>query len=685
MKRPLISHPAWSARVWPVLTGLSLVVVAGRALAAEGPLREVQVVDTTGLSADELASLGLSPPASLPMQTPRGRKPASPSATLPDGVPHPPPSSNSRLGIREETAGAIPAPLKALEMAERALFPETAVGLKAGVDSLELGAEAEGPRPVLGLPGTLTPKASGMPSGDLEWLSSLTLPDLPVRLDRRVVTYLKFYRDSPRGRTIAAIWAKKSGRYVPAIQAELRRAGLPSDLVWLSLVESSHEPTITSGAGAVGLWQFLPDSARMYGLTVDGWVDERRDPIQSTKAAIRFLSDLYARFQSWELAMAAYNMGYAGLSRTIGKFNTNSYWLLSRLEGGLPWETTLYVPKICAIAIVMNNREAFGLTRTTPDPSIEFDTIWVEPLTSLSQVAKLGSVSMDTIALLNPALIQDRTPPGPSASGLRVPRGTGQKILSGLRPGNKPRTTRVRLGDSSATVAARFGVSEESLLGLNRMAASSVLPGTILLLPSGASATPKDPIPPVVVTHHPLTVGPKERVIFYEVQNGDDLSKIAWEFQASEQVLLRDNGLDKDALLRPGMFLQLVVKEDQQLREVRFFEGADVHSMVAGSPEFHQYYEGLRGYERIVVVAKAGDTLASIGRKYGVSGGSMERINRRSQSTPLIAGEPVIVYTARGHASAQATQNPSPLPPIVAPAPERLPHYSVASESAPLP
>jgi len=684
VKRPLNFKSARAASAWLAMAGVGLVVPA-RGLAAGAPLRDVQIVDTSGLSSEELASLGLAPPASLPMQTPRGKKPASPKATLPAGLPHPAPSSNSRSGIREEAPGAIPAPLKALELAERALFPENAVGLKSGLDSLELGVENEGPRPVLGLPGTLTPEGSGVPNDDLKWLSSLTLPDLPVRLDRRVVTYLKFYRDSPRGRTIAAIWARKSGRYAPAIQAELRRAGLPTDLVWLSLVESSHEPTIASGAGAVGLWQFLPDSGRMYGLTVDGWVDERRDPVQSTKAAIRFLSDLYARFQSWELAMAAYNMGYAGLSRTMAKFNTNSYWLLSRLEGGLPWETTLYVPKICAIAIVMNNREAFGLSRLTPDPSIEFDTIWVEPLTPLSQVAKLGSVSMDTIAGLNPALVQDRTPPGPTASGLRVPRGTGQKIMSGLRPGKRPRTTRVRLGDSSATVAARFSVSEESLLGVNRFAPSSVLPGTILLLPSEASISPKDPIPPVVVTHHQLTVGAKERVVFYEVQSGDDLGKIAWEFQASEQTLLRDNGLDRDALLRPGMFLQLAIPKGQELREVRFFEGADVHSLVAGSPEFHQYFESLRGYERVIVVAKQGDTLASIGRKYGVSGGSMERINRRSQSTPLVLGEPVIVYTDRARASAAMPQNPQPLPAIVAPAPERLPHYSAVSDTTPLP
>ena len=99
------------------------------------------------------------------------------------------------------------------------------------------------------------------------------------------------------------------------MKAEFRRAGLPTDLVWLSLIESGHNPTIRSPAGAVGLWQFMAQSGQMYGLTVDRWVDERRDPARSTQAAARFLDDLYRRFGSWELAMGAYNMGYAGMAR----------------------------------------------------------------------------------------------------------------------------------------------------------------------------------------------------------------------------------------------------------------------------------------------------------------------------------------------------------------------------------
>ena len=319
----------------------------------------------------------------------RGKPPAKPADSLPAGAPAAEPDEAARATVAEGktreqlTRGADDPELISLRAADAVLFPTKVKGVEPGW-SWDLPEAADHQRPTLGLPPRATVPVrsdADLSKGDAEWLRTLTLPELPVRIDRRVVTYLKFYRDSARGRTIAAIWAKKSGRYVGAIKAELRRAGLPPDLVWLSMIESGHNPVIASPAGAVGLWQFMPHSGRMYGLTVDRWVDERRDPSRSTSAAIKFLGDLYQRFGTWELAMAAYNMGYAGLSRAIDKFNTNDYWHLSRLEGGIPWETTLYVPKIFALAIVMNNRQAFGLTRITPDPPVSFDSVLVEPAT----------------------------------------------------------------------------------------------------------------------------------------------------------------------------------------------------------------------------------------------------------------------------------------------------------------
>ncbi|MCH2110333.1 MAG: transglycosylase SLT domain-containing protein, partial [Polyangiaceae bacterium] len=200
----------------------------------------------------------------------QGRPPRSPDATLPPSSILPEANQKVRAAIAER-----PAPekkddeLSSLSEADRVLFPRSVRGLSPGWSFSLPEMQQAGVQ--VGVPGEVQTEDTRMDlaQADRVWLSSLTLPDLPVHLDQRVVTYLKFYRDSHRGRTIAAIWARKSGRYISAMKAELRRAGLPTDLVWLSMIESGHNPTIRSPAGAVGLWQFMPSTGRMYGLTVD--------------------------------------------------------------------------------------------------------------------------------------------------------------------------------------------------------------------------------------------------------------------------------------------------------------------------------------------------------------------------------------------------------------------------------
>lgn len=604
----------------------------------------------------------------------RGKKPKTPNPTLPSGAPRLAENTRARAAIREEAWPQEELTLGALRRAEEALFPRTVQGLVSGF-AWDIPAPTEPGQTAFGLPGPFSPQGEPTPGLDrteIDWLRSLTLPDLPIRFDSRVVTYLKFYRDSPRGRAIAAIWARRSGRFAPAIQAELRRASLPSDLVWLSLIESGHDPGAASRAGAVGLWQFLPESGKLYGLTVDAWVDERRDPVASTRAAIGFLSDLYQRLGNWELCMAAYNMGYAGLSRALTKYNTNSYWVLSRLESGVPWETALYVPKIFAIAIVMNNRSAFGLDRVVPDVPVAFDTISVEPGTPLSDIASAAAVSLETLRALNPMFIRDRVGPG-SPRSVRVPRGSGGAILGRLPKTKSYRTVRLRRGESIAKLAAEYETRESDFLTLNQLSANErVEPGTLLLLPKGARSAPAQSLPPTIVVTKRLLPGPEQRLIYYEVQSGDVLEDIASELGVSAKTLAGDNALDGRARLRSGMILQALVPRGRDLAGIRLLSD-ESPTFIAGSPEFHEHFEGLRGYQRLVVTARKGDTLASIGRRFGMTVGSMERINHRSQSNPLAVGETVIVYTpGTGHVSV-ATGDVQALPEPVAVRADLLP------------
>lgn len=618
----------------------------------------------------------------------KGGRPSQPKARLPEGVPLSTPSAKARHSIAEGPTkeeldeGASDEQLRALREAEKVLFPESVRGLQTSW-SYDVPRPQDEESRTMGLP--LTEDAyqpqTGISSSDLAWLKSLTLPDLPVQLDRRVVTYLKFYRDSDRGRTIAAIWTRKSGRYVAEIKAKLRRAGLPTDLVWLSMIESGHNPTVTSPAGAAGLWQFIPESGRMYGLTVDRWVDERRDPARSTDAAIRFLSDLYRRFGNWELAMGAYNMGYAGMSRAITKYNTNDYWSLSRMESGIPWETTLYVPKIFALAIVMNNRDAFGVGRQTLDAAESFDTILLSPATPLKDAARAAGLSLDELKQLNPQYLGDRLPPTEHETTkkwpLRVPRGTSLDALRKLKGGLGTHLThRVRFGDTPQELASDYGVSVSEILKENSLGEDDLLSsGTILVLPSSAKRrTSSDPMD--VVVSRQLSPGKDEQVVYYAVRQHDQLGEIAAAFGVTEADLARFNRLSPTAHLVKGMTLQIIVSKKARLDEVRHIAPGMARVFLAGSSEFHEHFEGMKGKKRVLITVKEGETLLDIGNRYGMTVGSMERVNQRSRSTKLVAGEQLIVYTDRKVSGQEDEEVPGSLPAIVAPHPELLPSAS---------
>jgi membrane-bound lytic murein transglycosylase D len=594
----------------------------------------------------------------------KGRPPTKPSPTLPSGAARSTPDESARQHITggspsddQIKRGANDAELRSLREAERVLFPQPLTGVELGFDfpaPAVTGPEVD----ASGLPTGVASRPSGeaVSTSDAAWLRSLTQPDLPTRYDERVVRYLRFYRDTPSGRSIARIWAKKSGRFTAAIKAELGRAGLPLDLIWLSLIESGHNPTIASPVGAAGLWQFMPDAARSYGLTVDRWVDERLDPERSTQAAIRYLSDLYRRFGSWELAMAAYNMGYGGLSRSVRKFNTNNFWELSRYEAGIPWETTLYVPKILATAVLMNNRRAFGLDSVTEDPPERFDVVVVGPSVTLSDIARAVGSNTEGLEALNPQFLAGRTPPAaPGAARgsyrVRVPAGSGAKwtpTAATRDDGLEPYV--VKAGETVERIARAYGTSERELRERNRVAADEVLTaGTVLLVPRVSRVSDPDPTTAaelVVVPSRSVDFPDRKRV-FYRVVTGDTARGVATAFRVTPQDLADWNALDVQARLEPGMSLQVFVAKNADLSKVLHVPEAHAKILIAGSPEFCDYFEGQNGKKRLLIAAREGDTLSSIGKRYGMTVGQMERVNRRGRSDQVAPGERIIVYTER--------------------------------------
>ena len=218
--------------------------------------------------------------------------------------------------------------------------------------------ELRSPAPAAGGSATAVP--------DSDWLRALKLPDFPVRWDPQVLRYLDYFKNDTKGRSVMSNWLRRAGRYRELFDKVLARHGLPRDLFYLAMIESGFESAAKSRVGAGGVWQFMPGAARAYGLEVSYWVDSRRDPERAADAAARYLKDLYVRFGSWYLVFAAYNAGYGAVLRSITNYNTNDYWELVKHESGLPWESSLYVPKILAAAIVGRNQAAFGFGRSRP-------------------------------------------------------------------------------------------------------------------------------------------------------------------------------------------------------------------------------------------------------------------------------------------------------------------------------
>ena len=617
----------------------------------------------------------------------------------------------------DEVAAGIESPeLRALREAERELFPPASPTGRAWPTELPSPLSAAPGQPRVhasGLPPAPVPSAPPIAQGgkDLSWMANLKLPDFPIRWEPRLVRYLEFFKDDPRGRTSLTIWLRRSGRYRQLVASALRKKSVPEDLFWLSMIESGFDPSARSPVGALGLWQFMPETGKQYGLLQDRWLDQRLQPEVATEAAADFLADLHRRFGSWELAMASYNMGYAGVLSMVRKYNTNDYWALSRLEGAIPWETTLYVPKIMAAAIVGRNLATFGFADVTIESPVEVEEVVVPPGTALATVASACGLSAKEITDLNLELRAGRTPPlapgesadakttDPAAAGwpVKVPLGKAQLAAQNLAKAKKslapPERYVVRFGETLEQIASSRGVSVSKLVELNGIAPGEVVRGgtTLLVPPGGKPATEiaatttsgDDPAAdkPIVIVPADVFVYPDRRRVFYRILVGDTLRDIAAAFKVTVDDIRRWNEIDPTSRLQEGMTLQLFVPNDADLSKAVAMNEADVRTIPVGTDDFFTYWDGNKGRRRITVAAKAGENIGAIGKRYGVTPASMERINRRGRNDALTEGEAVVVYLPANSTAVDPVaetsadgSGPEPLGPVPpAPVPSALP------------
>jgi membrane-bound lytic murein transglycosylase D len=315
-------------------------------------------------------------------------------------------------------------------------------------------------------------------------------------------TRVEFYVQRFQGpaRATFSEWLSRGTRYEPMIRAKLQAAGLPGDLTYLALIESGYNAHAYSRAAAVGMWQMMTATAKGMGLRVDWWVDQRRDPVRSTDAAIRFLTYLHQQFGSLYLAAAAYNGGPGrvarGLSRYADKLEGSTgedvFFALAE-EKYLRAETRDYVPKMIAAALIAKDPKHYGVM-VEPRPVLEYDTVRVGPATPLSAVAKSAGVNVEDIRELNPHVLRGVTPPKDSFT-VRVPVGRAaffDSAYAALPEEDRTAFTRLttKKGATMVSTARRAGITTKQLKWYNpklKATKSGVLPvGRVVLLPSQA-------------------------------------------------------------------------------------------------------------------------------------------------------------------------------------------------------
>ena len=284
---------------------------------------------------------------------------------------------------------------------------------------------------------------------------------------------------------------------MPLIEKLLPREGLPKELGYLALLESQFILDSTSRNGAVGLWQFVPATARQYGLRIDSWVDERRDPVKSTRAAAAYLKDLHDYYGRWFLATAAYNAGQGNVDKALRQSQAKDFWSI-KAKAQLSEETRNFVPKFIAIALVASDPLKYGLEDIRYEAPLDYEEVELPTPLNLATLAEFAETDAVTVKTLNPALLRDTTPPGEHGFRVNLPVGRTPTFIANVYDKDAEKageplkvvTHEVKRGETLFSIARYYGSSVRALMELNGLTSSQVRIGQKLgILLQGIRAT----------------------------------------------------------------------------------------------------------------------------------------------------------------------------------------------------
>lgn len=452
--------------------------------------------------------------------------------------------------------------------------------------------------------------------------------DFPVVINRQVEMYLNLILKKQRKQFTK--WLARSGKYRQIIEAELEQAGLPKDLLYLAMIESGFNPLACSRAKAVGLWQFMKGTGRQYNLKIDRYVDERRDPVKATKAAVNYLGDLYKEFGDWHLAVAAYNGGPGKVRSGLRRHKVDNFWDLAS-KRHLRLETKRYVPKLIATLLIAKEPEKYGFYNTKFETPLAYDTISVGPGLSLKALALISNSTKKQIKRLNVELRQGKTPANTARYKAKVPLGSAEiakknisRLHSIVSTGYK--THKIRKGDTLTKICKKYNINKTTLLKVNNLRSNQLAKGRNLripyrtisyrLLPKGSSDA---------------MAAYRDSLILHKIKKGETIGRIAKKYNVPKDMIVAWNGLKSVHKIRAGQQLALYIdtgkrhissKRKAPKRPANTLHNFPVISATKQkrhiTPEdaIFQYYH-----------VKNGDSLWTISRKFSASTADIKKWN----------------------------------------------------------
>lgn len=525
----------------------------------------------------------------------------------------------------------------------------------APVDSLEGEAMKEASRPSI-------PEAE-VSSEDVE--RNIERPyqsaygEIALDYNEHVEKWINYFQG--RGRPYMEQYLSRSARYLPMMKNVLRENGLPEELVYIALIESGFSPRAHSKANAVGYWQFIRPTGKRFGMQIDTFTDERRDPVLSTRAAAEYFKALYNLLGSWHLSMSAYNVGEGRVKRVVAKYRTRDFWQLIKTRRALPAETRNYVPKFIAAALIAKDPAKYGFTDIQYQDPLSYDTVALQTPISLQKLATNIGVDIEEMKLLNPKFRTDFVPiskKGETVVRIPVGRGTDALAALSLSVTSQPKIIaaehffyRIRRGDTLSTIARKHRTTVSQLRRLNDLSNRTLLRvGRSLKVPDNGGdgirvVSEDDSERQPSATEGPVQAAAPVDAEFHTVRRGENLSVIARRYRLSVGDLQKYNGLSNRSVIRRGQKLR-VRPEPQPTSASRgkkrplaltAFKSKNSGAK-AISKEVAETPRRIAAQSRRHLVRR-GETLYDISKKYGVTLNQLANANKVKVNYRALAGE----------------------------------------------